>query len=465
MLYALATDIAMIVMPGVGLSLLGDRGWLEQSCTGHAAWTVVGHNDTLSPEWRPRDPPQWVDLIGSKNRTEPLSGPHVACVRMKLVWYMAGLTMLVFHTIDGQVHVPSLTGYRCLGIPLLLLRIAEILSLEDSRRRQRLLWTDPNKKPNLFRRTMYVLLVLYPEACSKKRRSHRGMPRKATSLARFFRALVKFQWQPIFRHRKPRLDKQQDPNSLMVPPASRRPVSEASFGSLSSLLNLYILPLSPYPYRRLEQILSIYPILIALIPHLHSTDFRALQQTSRTVRAAIQRSVGPDTSAIAKLTCGHIGLCATLFVRAQCVLCNDNLCRLSDLVRITRFDSPTVKRLLDQCCAMHIISLDAHIDCVRICTFCLLKWKISNWDQNQADIMQSPCRCPGTGNVWVCGDRVACSKRRGGWYGKSERCADCNGRFWTWFSWCSWQWWIHRGTPGHGVCRRDCFNPVYHPTR
>ena len=90
-------DIALIIVPAIGLSMLGDVGWLKQSCTGHAAWTVEGRNDTLSPDWRPRNPPQWVDLIGSKNRTEPTAESHTACEDLKFIWYMASFNMSDFH--------------------------------------------------------------------------------------------------------------------------------------------------------------------------------------------------------------------------------------------------------------------------------------------------------------------------------------------------------------------------------
>ena len=348
---------------------------------------------------------------------------------------------------------------------MLLLRIAEVLSMEDSVHRRCLLWTDPNKKPNLFRRAMYVIFVLYPKACSRKRQDHRIRRRvRRVNLPkfRFFQEFLKFEWLPLPRRGRQCLDKEQDPSCLMVPLVSGRPVSAASQNSLNSLLNLYyLLPLSPRPRLRLERILSIYPILRAITPHLHSTDFHALQQTSNTVKTAIHRSVGPDTSTVAKLTCTHTGRYAHLFTRAQCVLCDDNLCHLTVPIRyeyIIHLAGPLrliAKKLLDECCAINH-HFTQHVHCVRICTFCLFHRKIFGW--NPLDIAQQPCQCRSLGNIWVCRDRRACAKRRGRYYKWDSVCADCKGRFWTWFRWCTWQWWIHKGDPVRGVCQRDCFD-------
>ncbi|KAI5859204.1 hypothetical protein BZA05DRAFT_414910 [Tricharina praecox] len=313
----LALDIALFFVPLVGLSMLGNREWLGQSCTGYAAWTVEGHNDTLSPQWRPRDPPQWIDLMGSAYRTKPLTGPHMECEQLKIAWSMASFNMTF-------------------AFFMLLLRMAEILSMEDSLHRRYLLWTDPNKIPSLFRRII-----------------------------------------------------EQDPSNPMGLLDPGRPASDASLSSFNSLFDLYLLPLNPYPRPRLEGILSIYPILSALTLHLHSTDFRALQQTSNTIKAAIRRSVGRDTSTLAKLTCSHTGRHADLFKRARCVLCDENLCRLVDRVNPVNFILPTAKRLLDQCCGTYIANFEAHAHCVRICTICFVWRKVVNWDN--ADLDKAPC--------------------------------------------------------------------------
>jgi hypothetical protein len=88
-LYRMGTllDVAMIITPAAALYKFGEPwAWLSQSCAGHAAWTVPGNKTLLSPDWHPRDPPQWVDLIESGERNGPLEGVHRDCYRLKIFW-------------------------------------------------------------------------------------------------------------------------------------------------------------------------------------------------------------------------------------------------------------------------------------------------------------------------------------------------------------------------------------------
>jgi hypothetical protein len=89
MLYKIGTvlDLAMIFTPAAALVGFGDPWlWLSQSCAGHAAWTVPGNKTELSPYWQPRDPPQWIDLLGSGERNGPLEGVHNDCQKLKIFW-------------------------------------------------------------------------------------------------------------------------------------------------------------------------------------------------------------------------------------------------------------------------------------------------------------------------------------------------------------------------------------------
>lgn len=440
-------DVAMIVTPAAGLYYFGTPWeWLQQSCVGHAAWTELDDNRTLSPDWKPRDPPQWIDLLGSAKRKGPLAAVHSDCQKLKVFW-----CFVVFNII--------------LAFLVWVLRTLQLLCLDDPTNDGRLLITNSRKSPGRLHRCVYGLVALYPHFRSLNSQRHDAEklqkrigikngrldrttaqpsvmigPPKPTRTQRVLHTLVYLTGREsderpedlesgLVTQEPPRL-----PEPAFLPPSPLDAIEEFEW--------IYRPPSPPHPPAGLADILAHYTVLSSILPKIHHADFLSLLTVSKAVNASIHGACGPSLRVAAARTCGGGGIpSSSSSPRERCSLCKIPICH---------HDTPS------DCSKLILIWSRPHLNCVRICNLCFCKRKCGGAGKQV-------CKCHERMEGLVCKDDVGCAVRqiavmerqRSGEMVHKKGCAQCGGRFWSWFR--PYQWWVHADEN----CGRDCMGDVH----
>jgi hypothetical protein len=364
---------------------------------------------------------------------------------------------------------------RVIAFMMLVLRTLQLLCLDDPKESGDILVTKPGVTPGPFHRGVYGVISLFfyardvkgrrwrsvkqeRKAERRRERQEQDWPSRLPLLRRFARA---FPFPRLEQHQRDIQVENQDIERQLanrfvplprLPPPCHIPPEEEPPHELADFAWMFRTAAAPpprpptptpptpppprLPPKILEDILCHYTILSSVVSELHCVDFLHLALTSKSVNTSLHNAAGPSLRTAASHAC------AIAQPLEPCLLCKLPIC--GDCAQYTNI--PELP----------------HRDCIRICTWCILRRKCEVRPPQVTGSRKDPCQCHNGRKGWICWNVAQCAERQEILWKElqtkadGKRCATCGGRFWRWIR--PFQWWVH----AVDNCGRDC-NCEVHP--